>query len=485
MEGERDETESVERKLVEESPRGRGGRPISYPGASMRFVRIALSGIVLAAVAAAGGGCAALSLGPDDSARLATAPPTPPAPPTPVPPPVALDGPQLALDDLVAEARRANPEIRAATARVAAAQARIPQASALPDPLFSAGYSNEAFNQLTLGQRDGSNIGLSVSQDVPFPPKLVLRGRIAALEAQREQEIARATELDVVSRLRVAYYELFFVEQSIAIVQKNRDLLDRFARTAEARYSVGRATQADVLRAQTEITILLERLASLEQQRESLRAAINSLLNRPRDAALGSPVEPPRRALPVTFDQLADAALRTSPDLRAAERAADRNVSNLDLARKQYYPDFTLGTGYVNRGGLPGMWQITFGLTLPVYFRVKQDYGVREATSALEGSRADVEATRQALFANLRDQYARAQASGRLLELIGTGALPQATLTLESSVASYTVGRVDFLTLLTNLLNVLNQELQYYQELTNFEASLARLERLAGRPLTP
>lgn len=455
-----------------------GRRAVSCADAS-RFVRIALSGIVVAAAAAAGG-CAILSPGPQDPARIAAAPPAPPAP---VQPSVPLDGPQLGLDDLVAEARRANPDIRAATARVAAARARIPQASALPDPLFSVGYTNESFGQLTLGQAAGTQLGVSVSQDLPFPPKLAIRGRIAVWEAQREQEFARATELEVVSRVRVAYYDLLFVERSIAVVEKNRDLLDRFARTAEARYSVGQATQADVLRAQTEITILLERLASLEQQRTSLRATINSLLNRPRDAALGSPVVPPRRPLPATFEQIVDTALRMSPDLRAAERAVDRDVSNLDLAHKQYYPDFTLGTGYANRGGLDGMWQLTFGLTLPVYFRVKQDYGVREATSTLAASRADVETVRQTLFANLRDLYARAETSRRLLDLIGTGALPQATLTLDSSVASYTVGRVDFLTLLTNLLNALNQEVQYYQEVSNFESTLARLERLAGSPL--
>jgi outer membrane protein, heavy metal efflux system len=391
-----------------------------------------------------------------------------------------IASPRLALHDLIAEVQRVNPDIQAARARAEAANARIPQARALPDPTVSVGYINEGFSRLTLGSMEDASLGVSLSQEIPYPPKLSLKGKVTEQEWQREDERSRATELDIMARLKVAYYELFFVERSIDIVAKNKVLLEQMAKTAESRYAVGQTVQQDVLRAHTEITILLQRLAQLEQQRESLRAAINSLLNRPPQSPLGMPEEPLKRAFPWTFEQLMDVAVAKSPNLQAAGRLIDRNRLMLDLAHKQYIPDFAVSVGYQNRGRIEGMWQVMVGATVPLYFRAKQDYGVREAISGLHEAEHDRQAVQQALFFEIKDLVLMAQTSTTLIALIGTGALPQARLTLESALASYAVGKVDFLTLLTNLLNVLNQELQYAQELTTFEKALANLERVIG-----
>jgi outer membrane protein TolC len=336
---------------------------------------------------------------------------------------------------------------------------------------------------LTLGSAEDAALGVSLSQEIPYPPKLSLKGKVTEQEWQQEDERFRATELDIISRLKVAYYDLFFVERAIDIVAKNKDLLEQMAKTAEARYAVGQTVQQDVLRAHTEITILLQRLAQLEQQRGSLRAGINSLLNRPPPSPLGRPEEPLKRPFTWTFEQLIDVAAQRSPNLQAAIRLIDRNRSMLDLARQQYIPDFAVSVGYQNRGRFEGMWQVMVGATVPLYFRVKQDYGVREAIAGLNEAEHDRQAVQQALFFEIKDLVLMAQTSGTLIELIGTAALPQARLTLESALASYAVGKVDFLTLLTNLLNVLNQELQYAQELSSFEKALANLERVIGTPL--
>ena len=178
-----------------------------------------------------------------------------------------------------------------------------------------------------------------------------------------------------------------------------------------------------------------------------------------------------------------DVALEKSPNLQATGRLIDRNRVMLDLARQQYIPDFAVSVGYQNRGRFEGMWQVMVGATVPLYFRTKQDYGVREAISGLHEAEHGRQAAQQSLFFEIKDLVLMAQTSAQLIALIGTGALPQARLTLESALASYAVGKVDFLTLLTNLLNVLNQELQYAQELTTFEKALANLERVIGTPL--
>jgi outer membrane protein, heavy metal efflux system len=161
----------------------------------------------------------------------------------------AVEGQPLTLQDLIAEVQRANAEIQAARARLEASKARIPQARALPDPMVSVGYTNDSFRRLTLGSSEDTSLGVSVAQEIPFPPKLALKGKVTEQDWQCEAELLRATELDVISRLKVAYNDLFFVERSLEIVERNRHLLQQFAQTAESRYAVGQDAQRDVLRA--------------------------------------------------------------------------------------------------------------------------------------------------------------------------------------------------------------------------------------------
>ena len=199
---------------------------------------------------------------------------------------------RLDLPRLMQEATENNPEIGAARQRWEAAKAVIPQAQTLPDPRVNLSYQN-------VTEREGM---YGVGQEFPFPGKLRLRGAVATREAERLEQEYLATRLRILARLKEAYFDLHLAHKSTEIVDKNKLLLQDFESTARARYGVGRATQQDVFRAQTEISRVLARLATLEQRKESLRAEINRLLNRPPLNPLGAPPEitgtPLRQGLP-------------------------------------------------------------------------------------------------------------------------------------------------------------------------------------------
>lgn len=192
-----------------------------------------------------------------------------------------LPSPRLDLSELTQEVVARNPEIQAAHQRWVAATAGIPQAQTLPDPRVNLSYQN-------VTEREGM---YGVSQELPFPGKLRLRGAVATREAERLEQEYLATRLRIIARLKETYFDLHLVHKSLAVVEKNKRLLQDFASTATARYGVGRATQQDVFRAQTEISRVLVRLATLEQRKESLRADINRLLNRSPFNPLGAPPE--------------------------------------------------------------------------------------------------------------------------------------------------------------------------------------------------
>ena len=390
------------------------------------------------------------------------------------------------MDALIAEALRNNPEVVAAQKGYEAARQRPSQQSSLPDPTVSLGYVSVG-NPLPgagLGSQVLSNIGVLASQEFPFPGKLKLQGEMAAKDAEGAFQQYQAIQLDVVSRLKQAYHDLHHAYAESDLLIRNRDLLDRLLKVTEARYSVGKAAQQDLFKAQTQISILETRLVKLEQERRSREEEINTLAGR----APGSPVEPPEDAeapeFKVTLEELFAAARQNSPLLRRDQKTIERSELAVNLARKEYYPDFTLNAGYFNMGSMPPMFEVRADVKIPIYYWRKQRAGVNEQISSLSQARRGYEVTSQALRLKITDDYLAAQASARLMKLYSQTVVPQGGLALESSLAAYEAGTVDFLSVLTNMTTVLDYEMNYHEEELNYLQALTRLEELTGKTLT-
>ncbi len=382
----------------------------------------------------------------------------------------ASEGPPQSLPQLVQEALDQNPEIQAARQRWESAQAVIPQVQTLPDPKVNFVY---------WGLEQQAMYG--ISQEIPFPGKLGLKGEIASRESERVEQDYLAARLAIVARLKEAFYELHMIHKSIEVIGKNRLLLEDFEETAAARYSVGQAAQQDVLRAQTEISRLLARLASLEQRRQSSHAEINRLLNRLPSDPLGAPEEirftPQRRSLA----QLNALVEQGSPLLQGQQKNLERDSQAIALAKKEYMPDFDVTALGVRDTRLArDSFQVMLSVKVPLYQATKQREGVREAVASREASFQDLRALHQELLARIKENVAQAERAEQLVKLLRDAIIPQSRLTLTSAQASYTVGKVDFLTLLNSLLTLQENELEFHSEMAEHEKALARLEGIIG-----
>lgn len=384
------------------------------------------------------------------------------------------------LSDLRSYTLENNPDIRSAEQRWRAAQARPSQEGSLPDPMVNAAYHNESFDRFTQGSSDFSWLRFGIEQEIPFPGKLSLKEEVATHVADREGAMYRATTLNVLTRLRVAYNDYFVAFKSLEIIGKNKELLEKLTHAAEARYRVGNGLQQDVLRAQVELSTLLGRLTSLEQARQARAAELNAVLNRPPFDALGSPAPIEKTSLTYSLDDLERLARERSPYLEAARYEVDRAESSLDLAERQYYPDFVVRADYYNKAALVPEWEIGAGIRVPLYFWRKQTFGVDEAAAGVGEARAGRQSAVQDVLAKIKEFHAQATSADRLVGLYGSAVVPQADRSLTSALAGYQVGDVDFLTVL-NSFTVLNEyQLRYYEERANFEKALARLEEAAG-----
>jgi len=388
------------------------------------------------------------------------------------------------LSDLLAEAERNHPALKAGVQMIAAKRARIPQARAWPDPQLSIGYMGDFAPFRTQAGDSSSYRQFGVMQEIPYPGKRELRGKIAAKDVEAEKWNLEASRRRVRAAVELAYYELSAVDKALDITQQNKELLEKLARIAEERYKVGKGLQQDVLRAQVEVSRVLQRLTVLHQRRRTLEAQLNSLLVRPSDSPVAPLAQAEKSVFAYSLEELLQKAVDNFPEIRRQEQLIEQNQLAVNLARRNYYPDFSVAWDYQNRPDFPEMYGLRFTVNLPVFYKSKQRRAVGEASATLAAARHEREAIRTVLFFQVKEQYLMAKASEELLGLYSKAIVPQSTLALESGLAAYQVGSLDFLSLISNFTNVLDYEISYYEELANFQKALARLEEITGIELT-
>ncbi|MCU1273167.1 MAG: uncharacterized protein JWO48_598 [Bryobacterales bacterium] len=386
--------------------------------------------------------------------------------------------------DLLSELLQRNPEIQAARSRFEAATKRPSQIGTPPEP--TASYTNFGVGH-PFSRLNGSNFayqGFGVSQELPFPGKLALASEEAKREAEGVQQNYRSVVLDVTARLKVAYYEWLTVNKAIELTRKHSDLLSRFEEIARNRYTVGKGLQQDVLKAQLEVSTLQQQLAMLDEKRQRAEAEIASLLAVP-SVVMHAPGEIQPSSFSMSLVELLKATA-DSPRVRAEQKMVDARAVGINRSLKDFRPDFGVNLQWQHTGSnFPDYYMATVEVKIPIYYARKQRYALEESYSKLREAKQNYQAAQQQSIYQVKDQYLSIQSSERILNLYKRTLIPQAQLTVDSSASAYEVGSMDFLTLLTNLTNLISLDRQYYDELARHEEAIARLEPIVAKELVP
>ncbi|BDG03210.1 TolC family protein [Anaeromyxobacter oryzae] len=363
--------------------------------------------------------------------------------------PVPLaDDPALAR--LVEESLAARPEVKAAAARVRIARERVPQAGALPDPVLSLGIQNDGFRSIEIGKMETSFWSIGAAQTLPWPGKRGLRTDVADLAVREADASLARARLSAEADVRRAYLDLLLVRDRLALLVRLEMVWERSEGVARGRYESGEAAQTDLLRAQLERTRLRQRRVGLEAEERARRAEVNRLRGRPA----GDPVE-----TAPSLAQIADPALpavdaavayaeERSPELAGARVGQVRAARQVDLARRERFPDVTLSAGVMPRGALEPMWQAGISIPIPLFSGRKQGRAVAERAADAEANRADAEAAAEVVRLRAIERYEALAAALDTLKLFRGGLLVQSRATAQSALAQYGVGRVPFTTVL-------------------------------------
>lgn len=372
-----------------------------------------------------------------------------------------------ALEALVAEALAHNPDVRAQQEALDSARARPEQAKAVPDPTFSVLYVNDGWSP-SLGEMPMTTLGFMGSQVLPWPGKRALREKIALKDTVAPAERLERQRLAVAAGVRRAFWSLALAEESLGVLREQAEVWKEAEGVARARYAVGQGAQQDVLRAQVELTRFEQLEAEQEAVIETRLAELSRLVGREvtRNASAGVrlALRPETRDL-ATLQAQAEAAL---PELRAGAAAVDRGQVAVDLAERDFKPDFAVQAGYMNRGGLDPMWQAGVGITLPLY-RGRRHAAVAEAEAGRRAAALQVEAVRAQIRFRTRERAAQLRAAERMAAVYADGILPQARLSYEAAIASYQAGKVPFLAVLEALSTLYRDRIDHLRVLAAHE----------------
>lgn len=410
--------------------------------------------------------------------------------------------PHQPLKAYVREALERNPCVATAVANLEATLARVPQATALPDPFIRNIIRPEPI-QTAAGDMYYT---LGVGQRIPFPAKLDRAGKVAAAEVRMAIEQLNAVRLRVIGDVERAWYSVYLMDRHLEVAQANVAVLEDLARVVVARYEVGKVTQADVLRVQTELADLRNDLEIYRLRRSTAAAALNQLRDYgpAREIPHTQVVDP--TPIAVETDVLIRLAETHNPELARLARQRERDEERLALADLGYWPDLTVGIEWTytdprepfkppinpetgkrmayNRQSEGGddNWAFTIQFDVPLWIQ-KVEAARREARMKLLATDHELRGTRNLVAFRIFDDWARAQAKQETLRLLDTVLIPQARQTYEISLTGYQAGDTTFLTVIDNWQRWLQFEQMRHQNLTELETAFSQLQQEVGLEL--
>lgn len=386
----------------------------------------------------------------------------------------------LRLRELVHEARKRNPEILAAQKKVQASQARIKPAGTLADPQIGL---QVMYVPYPLRNAFDSEKAITISQMFEFPGKLGLMSGMARREADEAAAEHERVILAVLADVKKAYFMLFHTDFELEVNRENRELMRQFIEIANVKYATGMGLQSDILKAQTEYSLMVNDSLMLSQERHSTAAMLNALLDRSRDLQVPvahDHIDPNQFSL--TLDSLITLAYANRPELKSMQAMAEMYQLSGRLARRDYFPDFMLS--FTHRR-MPEMknWDAMISFNLPLYFWRKENLRVQEAAANYQMAIASTQSMRNMVRAEVEGAFYKVEQTRRSARIFDNTIVPQAEQSLLATRAAYENNKVDFLMLLDSQRVLRDTKLAAHRALADFGTRLAELELAVGAAL--
>jgi outer membrane protein TolC len=393
------------------------------------------------------------------------------------------------LRSLVQEALERNPDLQSTQSSAEAKDQRILPAGSLPDPMLSFAFANFPVDDFDFNKEPMTSLNIGITQAFPFPGKLSLKEEISRLEAIQAADRVESLRNLIRFRVKRDFFLLLENREVTRLAEKNKALVGRLLAVANSRYAVGKTPQQDLFKAQVEISRLENMLIALRKKRVELLADLNTLRNRPVGEAVDLPKSYTVPEVLYSEEELRDIAKASNPDLKREEDAVAQKETALALARKQILPDFQIGATYRFREDAPNgterpdFFTAQVMVSVPIWHGRKQDKEVEATVRELSSGKSSYQETWNTVQNRIRDITADIAALRASLSLFDTGLLPQAKMSVASSLSAYQVGEVEFASVLLGQIALYQQEIEREKTAQALGIREAQLELVVGKEL--
>ncbi len=388
---------------------------------------------------------------------------------------------QLNLQDLIEQVLNNNPEIHAMQQRYKAAKYKAMQAGVWDDPELGVEFEGMSRNTLDWGRYQ--DIEWSFSQKIPFPGKSGLKRKVAEQEVQKTYQEYLEKKLEIMSRMKMAYADFCWGDQSLVILQKHEDLLKQFLDIARQKYELGKASGQDVLKAQVELAKVKNRFLIQKQTQISIQAKLNAILAHTQNQVFQKPQVQSVEKMSLDEDALMDLALDHSPLLKNEQFNIRASLYELKLAQREYWPNFftKLEARQFEGEGLEE-YDVMFGINIPwLWSRARVSGAIQEAKANLKKAKSEYDAKRLEVFLSIREGVVKVKTAQSLVDLYRLEILPSAEQVVQLAQVNYQTDKIDFLMLLDSQRSLLEFQLEYEQAIADYHKNRAELEKSVGK----
>ena len=392
------------------------------------------------------------------------------------------------LNKFIETAKKQNPSLLEAKNRINIYKQIPDQRSSWKDPMLTLGLANLPVDTFSFREQAMTQKQIQLTQEIPFPGKTSLKREAADEDVSIAKWNLKELELNIIRQVKESFYELCYINSALVTTQQNKVLLKQFVTIAESKYSVGKGIQQDVLKAQVELSKIMDELIELKQLQANETAKLNTLMNRLPQEPLEIPHGLTQTNFKFDIKLLQDLAEKNRPFLQGIQSTINKFTITKKLAEREYYPNIQVGVRYGQRQDSqvqdhPDFISGFIGVSIPIWFATKQSKKVAEENYRIITAKDSYNAARNDVFLKIKLILDKEIKGQKLISLIKTGIIPQARQSLESALAAYSVDKIDFLTLIDNQVTLLKWEIKYHRQLTDYEQNLAALEHVVGQQL--
>ncbi len=327
-----------------------------------------------------------------------------------------------------------------------AAQERIRVARSFDDPMVGVDFMRMDSTDFN----DVDETEFMVSQRLPWLGLRRARSDAAILLADaagfRYLEVVRNTR----SEITKAYWGLWLARRKLSINEENRELLQSFAKIAEARYESGVGIQADMLKAQVALAELKSELATLRAGVAVAEGSVNRLLSLPAETEHRVPDDPELPVLRWTLDEAYHSARLFCCILMSYLLEWQAREAMVREAKLEYRPEFEFRVAARRQSGRNSINEYDTGIAInvPWLWRGKYRAGINEAEREQERAGAAFQSETDMTFLETKEAHSGATSAWQTIQLFEKSLLPQSRELVESTKAAYENGEIGFLDLI-------------------------------------